>query len=204
LARVLHFTHGRNLEAVIAAGELRAHATAGTIADIADVGIKTRRTTIEVGCGPGGFVGDYVPFYFAPRSPMLYRLEREHGEGGGDGQRPLVYVVADSDRLVAAGLSCVFSDGNAAHHLTRFSDNPAEMAARVDWDLMRAVIWTDTPDDGDRVRRRQAEFLVHGAVPLDLIEELAVIDNTVRLRVEQLLAAAGRALPVVVRRDWYF
>ena len=135
---------------------------------------------------------------------MLYRLEREHGEGRGDGQRPLVYVVADSDRLVAAGLSCVFSDGNAAHHLTRFSANLAEMAGRVDWELMQAVIWTDTPEDGDRVRRRQAEFLVHGAVPLDLIEELAVIDDTVRLRVEQLLAAAGRALPVVVRRDWYF
>lgn len=135
---------------------------------------------------------------------MLYRLEREHGEGKGDGQRPLVYVVADSDRLVAAGLPCVFSDGNAAHGLTRFAANLAEMAARVDWELMEAVIWTDTPEDGDRVRRRQAEFLVHGAVPLDLVDELAVIDDTVRLRVEELLRQAGRVLPVVVRRDWYF
>jgi hypothetical protein len=54
------------------------------------------------------------------------------------------------------------------------------------------------------VRRRQAEFLVHGAVPLDLVEELAVFDESVRLRVEELLAQTGRALPVVVRRDWYF
>jgi hypothetical protein len=115
-----------------------------------------------------------------------------------------VYVVADSDRLVAAGLPCVFSDGNAAHGLTRFSSDLAEMAARVDWELMEAVIWTDTPEDGDRVRRRQAEFLVHGAVPLDLIDELAVIDDPVRLRVEELLGQAGRVLPVVVRRDWYF
>src|SRR6266536_1743246 len=98
-----------------------------------------RRTTIEVGCGPGGVVGDYVPFYFAPRSPMLYRLHREHAEGKGDGQRPLIYVVAASERLIAAGLPCVFSDGNAAHRLTRFSANLVEMAERVDWELMEAV-----------------------------------------------------------------
>lgn len=71
-------THGRNLDAIVAVGELRAHATAGTVADIADAGIKTRRTTIEIGCGPGGFVGDYVPFYFAPRSPMPRRGRSGH------------------------------------------------------------------------------------------------------------------------------
>jgi hypothetical protein len=149
-------------------------------------------------------VGDYVPFYFAPRSPMLFRLEREHGEGKGDGQRPLIYAVADSDRIVVAGLECVFSDGNAAHGLTRFSADLAEMAGRVDWELMEAVVWANTPEDGDRVRRRQAEFLVHGSVPLGLIDELAVIDETVASRVQELLNAAGLALGVVVRRDWYF
>ena len=169
------------------AGELQAHSAAGTIADVADASIKARRTTIEVGCGPGGVVGDFVPFYFAPRSPMMFRLEREHLEGKGDGQRPLIYAVADSDRLVAEGLQCVFSDGNAAHGLTQFFPDLAQMAAKVDWQLMDAVVWANTPEDGDRVRRRQAESLVHRAVPLDLVEELAVIDETVRLRVEEPL-----------------
>jgi ssDNA thymidine ADP-ribosyltransferase, DarT len=204
LPRILHFTHGRNLSAILNAGELRSHSAAQTVADIADASIKSRRTTIAVGCGPGGVVGDYVPFYFAPRSPMLYRLEREHGEGKGDGQRALIYISADSERMVEAGLPCVFSDGNAAHHLTQFSADLGRMGATVDWELMAAVLWANTPEDGDRVRRRQAEFLVHGAVPLDLIVELAVIDQTVRLKVEELLAGAGRALPVVVRPDWYF
>jgi hypothetical protein len=204
LPPILHFTHGRNLPAVLAAGELRAHSSAATVADIADASIKARRTTIVVGCGPGGVVGDYVPFYFAPRSPMLFRLHREHAEGEGDGQRPLIYVVATTERMVAAGLQCVFSDGNAAHGLTRFSANLAEMGERVDWELMEAVIWTDTPEDGDRRRRRQAEFLVHGVVPLSLVDELAVIDVTVASRVHELLDQAGSPLPVVVRPDWYF
>lgn len=159
---------------------------------------------IAVGCGPGGVVGDYVPFYFAPRSPMLFRLHKEHAEGRGDGQRALIHVATTSERLLEAGLQCVFSDGNAAHHLSTFSADLSEMGVRVDWELMEAVIWANTPEDGDRVRRRQAEFLVHGAVPLDLVEELAVIDDSVRSRVEELLDQAGSNLPVVVRPDWYF
>lgn len=172
--------------------------------DVADSSIKSRRTTIAVGCGPGGVVGDYVPFYFAPRSPMLFRLHREHAEGHGDGQRALIYLAATTERLVEAGLQCVFSDGNAAHGLTRFSADLDEMADRVDWNLMNAVIWANTPEDGDRVRRRQAEFLVHGAVPLGLIDELAVIDETVRSRVQKLLDQAASALTVTIRPDWYF
>jgi len=82
LASILHFAHGRNLPTVLAAGELQCHRSAATVVDVADVSIKARRTTIAVGCGPGGVVGDYVPFYFAPRSPMLFRLHREHAGGG--------------------------------------------------------------------------------------------------------------------------
>ncbi len=201
---IFHFTHGRNLPALFAAGELRSHSSAATVADIADVSIKARRTTIVVGCGPGGVVGDYVPFYFAPRSPMLFRLHREHAVGVGEGQRPLIYVVATTEAMVSAGLQCVFSDGNAAHGLTRFSANLAEMGERVDWELMEAVIWTNTSEDGDRRRRRQAEFLVHGAVPLGLVEELAVIDVTVASRVQEVLDEVGSPLGVVVRPDWYF
>lgn len=190
------------MPSVLSTGELQCHRSAANVVDVADSSIKLRRTTIAVGCGPGGVVGDYVPFYFAPRSPMLFRLHREHAEGHGDGQRALVYLVATTERLAEAGLQCVFSDGNAAHGLTRFS---ADLADRVDWDLMDAVIWANTPDDGDRVRRRQAELLAHGAVPLGLIDELVVIDGTVRSRVvQQLLDRAESALTVTIRPDWYF
>lgn len=201
---ISHFTHGRNLPAVLDAGELRCHAAAATVVDVADVTIKARRMTIAVGCGPGGVVGDYVPFYFAPRSPMLFRLQKEHTEGRGDGQRALIYFATTTERLLEAGLPCVFSDGNAAHHLSTFSADLSEMGTRVDWELMAAVIWANTAEDGDRMRRRQAEFLVRGAVPLDLIEELVVIDDSVRSRVQEMLDQAGSNLPVVVRPNWYF
>lgn len=37
--------------------------------------------------------------------------------------------------------------------------------------------WNDTPEDGDRKRRRQAEFLVYTSLPWRLIEEIGVISR---------------------------
>lgn len=43
--------------------------------------IKERRAKeIRVDCCGGRFVGEFVPFYFCPRSPMLFYREQ-----GGDG-----------------------------------------------------------------------------------------------------------------------
>ena len=36
--------------------------------------IKARRLAQPVRCNPGTLVGDYVPFYFCPRSVMLYLI----------------------------------------------------------------------------------------------------------------------------------
>jgi hypothetical protein len=201
---IYHFTHLGNLARIVDDGEVRCHMAAAAVVHIADPSIKRRRATIRVPCGPGGVVGDYVPFYFAPRSPMLFRIHRGGVEGYEDGQRPLVYLCSTTERILIAGLRCVFSDGNAATRITRFYDDPDLLGRVVDWPLMQARYWSNTEEDGDRVRRRQAEFLVHRSVPLELIDSLAVIDDAVRSRVEALLPRERRTLLVHVRPDWYF
>jgi hypothetical protein len=135
---------------------------------------------------------------------MLFRLHREHSEGQGDGQGALVYFVTTTEHLVAARLGFVFTDGNAATAITEFYDDLSFLPHAVDWPLMHARYWSNTPEDGDRVRRRQAEFLVHRSVPLELIDGLAVIDDAVRSNVQTMLSQAGKIVPVHVRTDWYF
>jgi ssDNA thymidine ADP-ribosyltransferase, DarT len=203
---IYHFTDGRNLEPILAAGELRAHALAreSTRVEIADAGIKKWRETRQVSCGPGGFVCDYVPFYFAPRSPMLFSISKDNVEGVDPDQRPIVYLVSSTELVVAAGLPCVFADGNAAKVMTEFSNDLARLDEMIDWPLMATRYWHNTEEDGDRVRRRMAEFLVGGPVPLDLVTEIAVYDIAVAERVAEMLRNAGAELPVNVRRDWYF
>jgi hypothetical protein len=58
--------------------------------------------------------------------------------------------------------------------------------------------------DGDKLRRRQAEFLVHQFFPWELISEVAVIDSIVEAQVNQVLTSVAHIPNVVVRRDWYY
>lgn len=202
---IYHFTHGRNLPSIFTDGELRPSASAGTAVDIADVKIKTSRESRVVTCGPGGFVGEYVPFYFAPRSPMLFRIQQGGVEGVDGDPRGLVYFATTTERVEAAGLRWVFTDGNAAAAVTRFFDDNTDLLAEiVDWPLMVATYWGNTTEDGDRVRRRGAEFLVHGAVPLAVIDEIGVYDAAAQARARGILVAAGTVLTVNVRQEWYF
>ena len=166
--------------------------------------IKTNRSHRAVGCGPGGMVGDYVPFYFAPRSPMLFSIKCGNVDGVSPDQRRLVYLVSSTEATCDAGLSCVLTDGNAGAAFTAFSDDPSDVTAMIDWPLMKARIWRNTPEDPDRRRRRMAEWLVHEAVPLELISAMAVINAKVREYVAVLADTHGCSPTIAIRPGWYF
>lgn len=201
---IYHFTDVENLPAILAAGELRCHQMAAPAVDVGDPSIKSRRAVIDVTYGPGGKVCDYVPFYYAPRSPMLFSIKSDNVPDVSFDQRRLIYLTSSTEAAYAAGLACVFTDGNAATEFSEFHDDPSELAEVVDWPLMRVRYWANTPDDPDRRRRRMAEFLVHGALPLELVVEIAVYDRSVASHVAGLLTAAGSTLSVAIRRGWYF
>jgi len=201
---IYHFTDVANLPAILAAGELRCHQMATTAVDVGDASIKSRRTLIDVTCGPGGKVCDYVPFYYAPRSPMLSSIQFGNVPGVSPDQRRLLYLASSTEAAYGADLACVFRDGNAATAFTDFYDDAAKLPQVVDWPLMRARYWLNTPEDPDRRRRRMAEFLVHRALPLELVADIAGYVQSVASHVAGLLSAAGSTLPVAIRRDWYF
>jgi len=198
---IYHFTDIENLDGIVAAGQLRAHRVAQCAVDIGDRSIKARRSTIGVPCGRGGHVGDYVPFYFAPRSPMLFSIKSGNVPDVSSDQRRIVYLVSSSEAAYDAGLSCVFTDGNAAAAFTTFADDRALLSEIVDWPLVKGRYWTNTPEDPDRRRRRGAEFLVHDATPLAIIKEIAVYDQQAR---SMVAAVVGDEPTIRVRRDWYF
>ncbi|PZV91612.1 protein of unknown function [Micromonospora phaseoli] len=208
---IMHFTHIDNLPRILKAGRLFSDAGVGPqlSTNVGAVEIKTHRRHRPVPCPPGGVVADYVPFYFAPCSPMMFRIACDHREGrqgcypGGDD--PLVYLLSTVEEVHAAGLPWVASDGNCAAGLTTFSTDFDELATLVDWPLMRAKVWKDIPEDMDRKRRRAAEFLVHREFPLHLLAGYAVRTAERREEVRQVLHDAGMIEPYVdVRPNWYY
>lgn len=62
--RVWHFTRGENLHSIFAAGRLDCDRNATPAVSVGNPRIKAARAERAVPIAPGGFVSDYVPFYF--------------------------------------------------------------------------------------------------------------------------------------------
>src|ERR1044071_7424947 len=75
---IYHITHVDNLSSILAEGGLWSDAAmiarGGPEASIGMSNIKQRRLGLSVKCHRPDRVGEYVPFYFCPRSIMLYLI----------------------------------------------------------------------------------------------------------------------------------
>ncbi len=81
---------------------------------------------------------------------------------------------------------------------------PEPQSTFVDWPLMKAAIWRDTPNDPVRMERRMAEFLVHDRVPFDLLLGVAVQSEDRKTKVERMFGRDTLGLTVTVRSNWYY
>lgn len=202
---IYHITDLSNLSAILDAGGLQCcnvmRGAGQSYTSIAYDSIQDRRSRTIVPCGPRGTLHDYVPFYFAPRSPMLYTIWR--GNVPGASQSKVVYLVTTIERVMDGGLGFAFTYGHGIMRMSEFYDD-IEHLGNVDRPLMNATMWKDTDDDPDRRRRRQAEFLVHSTCPWELIDEVVAINRHVRQEVETLIRDAGHSTVVRVNSDWYY
>lgn len=176
--------------------------------DVAHDTIQVRRAELKVPCEPGGFLHDYVPFYFCTKSPMLYAISRRASAKHTAGQEPMVYLVSTVEDVEQQGLPSTFTDGHGTKFQTRYFNDLDDLDS-VDWPLMKAKWWNDTQEDLDRCRRRSAEFLVRDHFPWALVRGVGVIDGARSLEVAAILKracpAAGDYKPrVVVRPGWYY
>jgi hypothetical protein len=201
---IVHFTHLENLQMIMGSGlkcDSLAQAEGLLQVEVGDRGIKDMRRRLPVTAGPGGVPADYVPLYFAPRSPMLLTIADGNVAHYSDGQDRIVYLATTIGRVLDAGLAWVFSDGNCAKAITQYFDELETITTAVDWSIMKERYWANTREDGDRMRRRMAEFLVHGLVPWELFGALVVrtADTATAVR-----ALVGEEMQVETRPGWYY
>ncbi|MDX1990574.1 MAG: DUF4433 domain-containing protein [Candidatus Obscuribacter sp.] len=203
---VFHFTDIENVPRIIETGGLlsrtRIQSDKVSFEDIAYEDIQGSRATFNVPCGPKGILHDYVPFYFAPLSPMLSAIHNGRVPQYTRGQKSIVYLVSSAE-AIARNRNFVFTDGHGIMRFTAYFNDLSDLN-KIDWDIMVAKYWANTLEDGDRKRRRQAEFLVHRDFPWELIDSIGVLNSEIKKCVLEKIKSCAHQPQVKVMEDWYF
>lgn len=201
-----HIPDFSNLESILQQGGLLANNVVKEkgikYENIAHHNIQDRRSMKTVPLPPNGDLHDYVPFYFAPKSPMLYAIYKGQVAEYEKGQDQIIYLISRIDIIHNAGLDYVFTDGHAVMGFTDFFKNLKDLD-KIDWEVMKSRYWFDTEEDPDRKRRRQAEFLVHKVVPIDILLGFAVKNDEMKQKVEAAIHKYNYDKPVAIRH-WYY
>ena len=205
--KIYHIVHVDRLPSIIADGylwsdrEARERGVSGT--EIGMSNIKERRLGNEIESHPGLRVGDCVPFYFCPRSVMLYVIHRgnnEYLEYRG-GQEPIIHIEVDLLPTVARADAnqrrWAFTSSNAgANYFDDYSD--IEELKMLNWAAVHAKYWQECREE------KQAEFLVEGSFPWELVSRIGVRSRRIRDRVLSTIQPHSHRPSVAIKPGWYY
>lgn len=204
--KIYHICHVDRLPSIIASAGLLSDAVLlnqalpGTTIGMNH--IKQRRLQLELDSHPGLHVGECVPFYFCPRSVMLYLISRRPPDlAYTDGQGPIVHLEADLHATVqwanAQTRRWAFTLSNAGSY---YFEDRADLARlnEINWDAVAARIWSSCKEP------KQAEFLLEQSFPWHLIERIGVQSRQIYTQVANVLPAQGHRPTVELRPEWYY
>lgn len=205
--KLYHIVHVDRLASIAGDGGLCCDTTmmtrpkVGTSIGMTD--IKARRARKKLASHPELNVGDCVPFYFCPRSVMLYLMYRgNHPElTYRGGQNPIVHLEADLHDAIEwakrANRRWVFTASNAgSSYFEDWSD--LEELHRIDWSAIRVRDWREKKEG------KQAEFLMESSFPLQLISRVGVHSGVIQRQAITALTGAEHVPRVEVKQDWYY
>jgi hypothetical protein len=210
IPKIYHILHVDLLPSVIADGFLYSDAIinrrdpGGTVIGMGE--IKRRRLEVlTLASHPGLYVGECVPFYFCPRSIMLFLIyKRNHPNlDYTGGQGPVVHLEFDLHtvanwadgqtrrRAITKGNagSCYFEDSGSLEYLNE-----------LNWSAIQARQWNESAIK----EHKQSEFLVEEQVAWHLVERIGVQNQGTRERVEAFLASSRHRPPVGIQSSWYY
>lgn len=150
--KIYHITHVDNLESIIGDGVILSDRAiqerGGPNVSVGMPDIKRRRMLLPVKCHDGDCVGDYVPFYFCPRSVMLYIISKANHPGlmYREGQDNIVHLEADLFETIEwaehESRRWAFTTSNAGAVYAAFY-NDRDMLTAVNWEAVQSRDFRD-------------------------------------------------------------
>jgi hypothetical protein len=150
----------------------------------------------------GRLMGDYIPFYFGPRMPMLYVIQ--FGRNGVSKTEPsnVVYCVTSVSQIIKRQLDFVFTDGHAIAGLSSFyyPKSVERIEDIIDRNAISSHYWK-SENDLDLKRRMEAEFLVLGDIPASAIIGYFIYNVEAK---ERMIKFGIEEKQLEIRPNYYF
>lgn len=117
------------------------------------------------------------------------------------GQEPIIHLVADLQKTIAWANAkkkrWAFTSSNAgSYYFNSYTD--LDQLDKIDWNVVNATYW-----EGCR-ETKQAEFLIEGQFPFELIERIGVYSQQYYQNVNQIVSNMRNAPIVEIKQDWYY
>lgn len=150
----------------------------------------------------GSPLNDYIPFYFGPRSPMLYVIQKGYNGVKRVDAEQIVYCVISLQEIIDQQVDCIFTDGHALDALSTFypSTELIHVNEIIRYNDVYAHFW-NIEDDQDLKRRKEAELLVKQDLDPIFIKGYIVYNEKAK---HQLIQIGIDETKVVVCPTYYF
>lgn len=204
-ALIFRITHRANVPWILSHG---LHCSNSNVRDpdfvpIGNADLISRRSVKPVPPPHGGYLNDYVPFYFTPFSPMLLNIVTGYNGVTRQRKRDIVILVSSIWKLQEHNVGFVFSDRHAYLNTARFSADPADLD-RIDWALLQARDFRRDPNDPGKMERYEAEALARDFVPAGAIFGAYCYDDVVEAEISGIVTNAGSAMRVIANAKMFF
>lgn len=180
-----------------------------TIGDTSLIDVRTTKS-VQVDNGdfqninaPSIILGDFIPFYFGTRMPMLYVMQN----GGNFVERAtpaqdIVYLKCLLVDVISSCKSYFFSDVHATDRYVTFYDKSklTDLPTLIDWNAVKSSYWGGEENLNIK-RKKQAEFLVSDDVPSKCITAFGCYNETAK---QKLVAFGIEASKIKLIPEAYF
>ena len=150
----------------------------------------------------GNRLGQYIPFYFWYRMPMLYVIHKGNKDVNQIYAQEIVYCITSVAEIINHELNYVFTDGHGIDSFTTFyyPEDISRIDELLDFDAIKIGYWIDEIDT-DKKRRKEAEFLVASDIPKRAILAFIVYNQFAK---DKLIGLGIPESIVHIRTTYYF
>jgi hypothetical protein len=197
-----HFTSLHNLESVIDTGLLSTNQK--NLRDIqhfniAEASIQGRRSTMPVPGSNKKHVHDYVPFYFAKRTPMQMAVIQKKNVD----QQFIIYF-AVSLKIIDHREGVFFTDASANTDIPPnfYDSSRSDCLDKLNWKIINSGVWS-YPDDNER-HQKMAELLVPESVLMREVDHIVVWNDSIAQCVRDCFKSKNVPCPNIISHGRYY